>query len=578
MALNGTILTWDCEVPTNIDAPLTPLKFVLKNTINYKNYFITSVRSNKATGYSTDSAQFSLAASRRTYGNGVYTDHYSLDISLILRGGPNAIYISRVVPNTTYYKQTAASLIVSDTIINLPSFTAEFTNDEKSIIVNLADVLPVAVWDKFALDNVKLQFTVAYGTQKYYQTLNSNTTTVVLDYYDDIPISGYGVLTISLGFNSSYSSASYYNLPSNKTLTHTQTYNMYQKITFNANGGSWVEEIDNEYVESSYEIHMATNGICSSTPDTSNLQRNKYEFKGWSLTSSGSQSLIDFATYKFTKDTEVYAVWQELAPLAKVTFNANGGAWPYAAVLTTSKVIRKTDYQGYILSSSLPNAPSRTGYEFAGWSLDKDGAYIINNIISYRFTEDTTVYAVWSIVAEMVTVKFFDDYDNRIWIKTVQVVKGTTLSEEDFPTEVQIDDVTPPGKVFEKWLKVDTVIFNIYSEFTSDTILTTSRDIFAKWSTIPANPEVTFNANNGQFSNGETTTTITTNSSGICPAPSEPTRDGYVLAGWKLWNGKIIDLGTYTFTKNTTVYAIWQVKKVIFNAGRPVLNRQYITR
>ena len=69
---------------------------------------------------------------------------------------------------------------------------------------------------------------------------------------------------------------------------------------------------------------------------------------------------------------------------------------------------------------------------------------------------------------------------------------------------------------------------------------------------------ITFDANGGSFEDGATAKEAMTNYSGELDVDSveEPTRSGYTFEGWETEDGEDIS-GTYTFTDNTTLRAVW---------------------
>ena len=80
----------------------------------------------------------------------------------------------------------------------------------------------------------------------------------------------------------------------------------------------------------------------------------------------------------------LYAVWKEKEYAIK--FDANGGYNPPS--------IQKKIYGKTITLSS--DKPTRTGYEFLGWSTDKYSENVdYNSGDTYKKEEDVTLYAVW---------------------------------------------------------------------------------------------------------------------------------------------------------------------------------------
>ena len=78
-------------------------------------------------------------------------------------------------------------------------------------------------------------------------------------------------------------------------------------------------------------------------------------------------------------DTYVYPVTEDCY---WVTFNTTGGSMVASCSVTKGDTL---DLRGV-------TAPTRTGYNFKGWSTIEDGANVVNSIAP---TADTTLYAVW---------------------------------------------------------------------------------------------------------------------------------------------------------------------------------------
>ena len=163
-------------------------------------------------------------------------------------------------------------------------------------------------------------------------------------------------------------------------------------VTFNANDGSGtmssVEKIYNE------DLVLPAN----------EFTKTGYDFKGWATSANGSVVYGDGAKYTTNASATLYAVWE--AKVIAVNLNRNGGAGG------TSAIYLKYDSGWYSSSSctssskitALPSTPTRTGYEFKGYSTEPDGSGTlavsatgaINVSDTFYSTDGTrTWYAVW---------------------------------------------------------------------------------------------------------------------------------------------------------------------------------------
>ena len=185
--------------------------------------------------------------------------------------------------------------------------------------------------------------------------------------------SGYEFLgwsTSNTATTATYSAGSKFSSNANTTL-----YAVWRKlytITYNANGGSGAPSAQSK--KHGQDITLST------TIPT----RSKYDFLGWS-TSNTATSATYTAGSKFTSnaDTTLYAVWRRIYT---VTYNANGGSG-------APNVQTKRHGIDITLSST---TPTRSGYQFAGWSTSNTATSATYTAGS-KFTNnaDTTLYAVW---------------------------------------------------------------------------------------------------------------------------------------------------------------------------------------
>lgn len=107
-----------------------------------------------------------------------------------------------------------------------------------------------------------------------------------------------------------------------------------------------------------------------------------YSFEGW-YTDSGTTIPFNFATTAIASDIKLYAKWTALS--YNVSFNSNGGS------TVTNQTV---SYSGY---AAEPEAPTRTGYAFAGWYANA-GLTNAFNFTTMAITNHTTIYAKWTLL------------------------------------------------------------------------------------------------------------------------------------------------------------------------------------
>ncbi len=104
-----------------------------------------------------------------------------------------------------------------------------------------------------------------------------------------------------------------------------------------------------------------------------------YEPNGKVVTGWTANDAVFTADTVVSADTYVYPVTEDCY---WVTFNNTGGSMVASCSVTKGDTL---DLRGV-------TAPTRTGYNFKGWSTIEDGANVVNSIAP---TADTTLYAVW---------------------------------------------------------------------------------------------------------------------------------------------------------------------------------------
>ena len=205
---------------------------------------------------------------------------------------------------------------------------------------------------------------------------------------------------------SSSGSVAYSNSQSVKNLSATQgaTVNLYAvwgantyTITFNANGGTG--SMSNQSMTYDQSKALTANAFT----------RKNHEFKGWATSAGGevvytnSQSVSNL-TATNGGNVNLYAVWELIS--YNVSFSVDG------QITSTIEVPKET-------AATLPEEPSKEGYNFIGWFLE-DGTQYTNQGI----TADTVLTAKFEIIK--CTVTFI--VDGEVYTR-YECDWGTNLSE-----------------------------------------------------------------------------------------------------------------------------------------------------
>jgi uncharacterized repeat protein (TIGR02543 family) len=337
--------------------------------------------------------------------------------------------------------------------------------------------------------------------------------------------------------------------------------------------------------------------------------RTGYSFARWNTKPGGGGSEFTAST-TVTGDITVYAQWT--GETYTVTFNNDGGDTPAAPATKTVTSPNTT-------IDTLPNPPTKTGYNFGGWYTEPGGGGS-EFTASTTVTGDITVYAQWT--GETYTVTFKSGYgtDDTLNTKTVAIPATTIDTLPAPPTRTGYNFggwYTEPGGGGSEFTASNTVSGDIavYAQWTGETYTVTFKSGYAPETSLyfktvtypatiigpedfPANPSWSgygftgwwYTAGNSPFTatttvNGDimvyaqwmpntytvtfmrndgagtvyTTKPVTTPATTVGTLPGPPTRSGYVFDSW---NTQADGLGTSftsltTINDDITVYAKW---------------------
>ncbi len=272
-------------------------------------------------------------------------------------------------------------------------------------------------------------------------------------------------------------------------------------ITYNTDGG---DEIDS---------HTITYNTAIPTPAT--ITKEGYTFGGW-YEDASFEDEWNFATL-VTENTTIYAKWGKNPT---ITYNTDGGSEIDSHTIAYSTAI------------PTPTTITKEGYTFGGWY--EDASYNTSWNFSTLVTENTTLYAKWSIISY--TVTFASN-------------GGTAVSSQTKEYGSKLDNVTTSrtGYTFDGWYTPSNAKWDFGSDVVTATITLT-----AQW-TINTY-YVTF------YSNGGTeVSTLSAQYLGSVSAPTAPTKEGYTFGGW--YTDDTTFNNAYTFgtalTADVKIYALW---------------------
>lgn len=205
-----------------------------------------------------------------------------------------------------------------------------------------------------------------------------------------------------------------------------------------------------------------------------------------------------------------------------ITFDSNGGTEISNIEVKDGEIVK------------LPESPKKDSYTFIGWT-NEEGKVITSGT---KVTDNITLKAEWvSNEAETNIIEFDTDGGNVI---------DDILMENGKIILLPVDPIKE-GYIFICWVNEDG------NFITKDMVITESITLKAIWMKKGTK---TVNLN-FDTDGGSGIESITLESGKIIILPINPTKSGYVFAGWILGNGDDITKD-YVIDKNITITAVWK--------------------
>lgn len=248
-----------------------------------------------------------------------------------------------------------------------------------------------------------------------------------------------------------------------------------------------------------------------------------YDFKGWSLNENGAGNNYDFANTLVTGDVTLHAQWE------KHKFNVD---FKDSIDNSTLASRQNVPFQEH---ASVPTAPTKVGYTFKGWALDKEGKHPFD-ITNDPVTDDIVLHAQWDI----------NKYDVKFETGSPSVAAPPKQSVDYNGTAKRPVDPVRPGYVFDGWGRNEDGT----DPYPFDTAVTNTITLHAKWKRA----KVHFDAQNGT-----PVSTTEPADNGVPGKPADPVREGFEFVGWSLSkDGSTPFNFDSPLSDGTTVYGIWK--------------------
>ena len=285
-------------------------------------------------------------------------------------------------------------------------------------------------------------------------------------------------------------------------------------VTYSANGGQFAD--GNNVMLGQTD----SNGIARQPLAPT---RDGYVFAGWYYHSDGTDQ-VDFNQPIVGGGDHVtlFAAWTPVKQdkTVEILYVANGGTF-FDGNETMQGV---TDTDGI---ARLPLQPTREGYDFLGWSYDRDG----NDPVDFTKaivagSGHATVYAQWKQNNEK-TVLYVAN--GGVFADGNEAMEGVTDSDG---VARQPLAPTRDGYTFTGWTYdaagTEPVDFTKPVQGGGQHVT-----FFAQWAELANNEkDVLYVANGGVFADGNEVLQGVTDGDGVARQPLAPTREGYTFAGW----------------------------------------------
>lgn len=277
--------------------------------------------------------------------------------------------------------------------------------------------------------------------------------------------------------------------------------------------------------------------------------RKNYLFLGWSKDRNAtSASYSAGGSYTDNADVTLYAVWLYDPETYTVRYDGNGG---------TGAPASQTKTYGVPLTLSAVK-PTRTGYEFLGWSNDPM-TMLTNYAPGERYTDEAsiTLYAVWRYVPKTYTVSYDANGGGNTPASQTKTENVTLILTSTIPTRY--------GYTFKGWATSSSATSAIYqagSSYTANEGVT----LYAVWEINTYT--VSFNANGGTNAPNSQKKTHGQN---LILTVAIPTRANHVFLGWATDSSATSIAyapgATYTAEEDVTLYAVWQERNYDFSVS-----------
>lgn len=405
-----------------------------------------------------------------------------------------------------------------------PSGSVEYIDGEEveNLMTNPGELTLYAVWEKIAYN---LFINSPYVIVKRGSETLTNGSKVYIDDVLSITYDRFGYSGAKIYVNSDLLLSNNYTVEAGDvqvTISDEELINY--NITYHLDGGT------------NSPLNPTTYTVNSSPITLQEPTKNGYRFVGWYTLNVGGTK-VEFINPANATDVTLYARWQEELT---IKLDPNGGL-----INESSDIYEFTIFHNENFGSNLLT-PTRVGYTFVGWYTELTGGTRITP--NSKATASVTLYARWQV--KYTTITFVSNGGTSV--PNITDSYGKLIDEPTIPTRI--------GYTFVGWF-IDNNTFNTKQEFP----LSMPEDdlvLYAKWEINSYT--ITFDSNGGSI-----VSSITENFGTNITKPTDPTKSGYVFAGWYTDNFTFANEFSFTTmpAENVVLYAKWlRVYEIIFDS------------
>lgn len=234
------------------------------------------------------------------------------------------------------------------------------------------------------------------------------------------------------------------------------------------------------------------------------------------------------------KDVYVEITGNPVASVSNIVFDTNGGYFGYGEYGDRYEASGNIGEDFYLYD--IPPV-EKEGCIFMGWADYSYSPEPMDVVASFGY-EDMRYYAVWEYMDCEVHFHTMCEYEVEPLIA-------------NYGMEIHLPELTREGYTFEGWIDENG------SRVESPFVLTEpQKHLTAVW--VTNKHEVIFDAKGGTFDGGSEIIQFEYAYGDAIGFPKEPTREGYVFAGWVNDNGESVDTSALMPDMSMVINAVWE--------------------